>query len=118
MAPGVPNTRRAAGLTRQRALRVPRRDEDLRPHIRALKTAPPCWGSRRLWAYRSFVERLPVTKTRLLRVMREQTLLVRPNRPRTAQRPPSRQQPQADDTPRVGGHRQDHSEGRGLWRGL
>jgi transposase-like protein len=40
--------RRAAGMTRQRSLRVLQRDEGLLPRIQALKAEPPFWGYRRI----------------------------------------------------------------------
>jgi hypothetical protein len=81
-------------VTRQRSLRGTPRDADRLPHLQALNAEPPCWGYRRLWAYRRFVEPLPVHKTPLLRLMREHPLLVRPKRQLRAQRTPTR------DTPR------------------
>jgi putative transposase len=69
MAPGVKQQRRAAGLTRQRSLRVAERDDHLLPRIQALKAEHPFWGDRRIWAYLRFVEQLPVNKKRILRLM-------------------------------------------------
>ena len=62
-------------------------------------------------------ERLPVNKKRMLRVMREHPLLVRPNLQRTAKRTPSRHTPQPTQ-PHEWGPRQDQRAGRGLWLGL
>jgi hypothetical protein len=59
---GVRKQRRAEGLTCQRALQVTQRDARLLPQIQALKAEPPLWGYRRIWAYLSFVGRLPVDK--------------------------------------------------------
>ncbi len=66
-------------MTRQRALRVVQRDEDLLPRLRTLKAEHPFWGYRRVWAYLRFVEQLPVNKRRVLRLTREHGLLVPPN---------------------------------------
>ena len=69
------------------------RDASLLAHIRALKAEHPFWGYRRIWAYLHFVEQLAVNKKRVLRVMREHNLLVRPNRKLKATRTPSRSKP-------------------------
>jgi putative transposase len=58
---------------------VTQRDEGLLPHIQGLKAEPPCWGYRRIWAYLHFVAGLSVNKKRVLRVMREHNLVVKPN---------------------------------------
>ena len=71
--------RRGAGLTRRRALRVSQRDAGLLPRLPQLKAEHPLWGYRRIWAYRRFVEHCSVNKKRLLRLMQEHRLVVRPN---------------------------------------
>jgi hypothetical protein len=73
MAPGVKNKRRAAGLTRQRSLRVSQRDECLLPRMQALKAEPPFWGYRRVWASLRVVEPPPVNTKRVRRLMPEVT---------------------------------------------
>ena len=80
-------------MTRQRSLRGIQRDEGLRPRSQALKAAHPCWGYRRSWAYLHVLERLPVNKKRLWRLMRAQYLLVTPTLRRNAKRTPPRSQP-------------------------
>jgi putative transposase len=82
-----------ARLTRRRSLQVTQRDEDLLPRIQALKAEHPFWGYRRIWAYLHFVEQLPINKKRVLRVMREHNLLVKPNVKLRAKRTPSRRKP-------------------------
>ena len=57
---------------------------------KALKAEHPFWGYRRIWAYLPFVEQLSINKKRVLRVLREHTLLVQPNRKLKATRTPSR----------------------------
>jgi putative transposase len=58
-------------------------DAGLLPRIDALKAEHPFWGDRRTWAYLRFVEHLAVSNQRILRLLREQHLLVPPNlRPR------------------------------------
>jgi putative transposase len=66
-------------VKRRRSLQVMQRDEHLLPQIQALKTAHPCWGYRRIWAYLRFIEQQPVNKKRSWRLMREHRLLVPPN---------------------------------------
>jgi putative transposase len=58
---------------------VTQRDEYLLPRIQQLKAEHPFWGYRRIWAYLRFVERMPVHKKRILRLMRKHHLLVPPN---------------------------------------
>jgi putative transposase len=72
---------------------VTQRDEDLLPRLHGLKAEPPCWGYRRLWAYRHFVERLAVNKKHVFRVMQEHHLLGKPNPRLKAKRTPTRSQP-------------------------
>jgi putative transposase len=50
---------------------VIQRDAGLRPRIEALKVEHPFWGDRRMCAYLRFVERLPVQKKQIWRLMRE-----------------------------------------------
>jgi putative transposase len=66
-------------MRRQRSLLVTQRDDILLPRIQALKAEHPFWGYRRIWAYLRFVEQRQVKKKRILRLMRERHLLVRPN---------------------------------------
>jgi putative transposase len=47
--------------------------------IQALKAEHPFWDCRRVWAYLRCVEQLPVNKKRILWLMREPHLLVKPN---------------------------------------
>jgi putative transposase len=72
---------------------VTERDASLLSHIQALKAEPPFWGYRRRWAYLRFVEQLPIHKKRVLRVMREQHLLVKSNPQLKAKRTLSRSKP-------------------------
>jgi putative transposase len=65
----------------------------LLPRIQQLKADHPFWGYRRIWAYLHYVERLPVHKKRIFRVMRENSLLVTPNQRLRAKRTPTRAKP-------------------------
>jgi putative transposase len=76
-------------MKRRRALRVTQRDEELVPCIQALKAEHPFWGYRRIWAYLRFVDHLPVNRKRVLRLMREHQLLVKPNLRLKAKRTPT-----------------------------
>jgi putative transposase len=75
-------------MTRHRSLRVIQWVEGLLPRIEALKADHPFWGYRSIWAYLRFVERSPVNKKRILRLMREQHLLVPPHQRLRAKRTP------------------------------
>jgi putative transposase len=81
-------------VTRQRALRVAQRDEELLPRIQALKAEHPFWGYRCMWAHLRCVEQLAVNKKRMLRLRRELRLLVTPHQRLKAKRtPPGRKPP-------------------------
>jgi transposase InsO family protein len=80
-------------MTRRRSLQVIQRDAQLLPRIQALKAEHPFWGYRRIWAYLRFVEQWPVNKKRVLRLMREQHLVVNPYDKLKAKRTPSRSKP-------------------------
>ena len=90
---GVKKKRRVASLTRRRSLQVTPRDEGLLPCIQALKAEHPFWAYRRIWAHLHFVEKLPINKKHVLRMMREHNLLVKPNLKLKAKRTPSRGKP-------------------------
>ena len=80
-------------MKRRRSLQVMQRDEALLPQIQRLKAAHPFWGYRRIWAYLHFIEHLAVNKKRILRLMREHHLLVRPNVKLKAKRTPNQSTP-------------------------
>jgi putative transposase len=80
-------------LRRRRSFRVTQRDMALLPQIQALKAEHPFWGYRRIWAYLRFVEPLPVHKKRVLRLMWEAALLVKPQRRLKAKRTPTGSKP-------------------------
>jgi putative transposase len=80
-------------MKRRRALRVAQRDEELVPCIQALKAEHPFWGYRRIWAHLRFVQQRAVNKKRILRLMREQHLLVPPHLRLKAKRAPTGSKP-------------------------
>lgn len=61
--------------------------------IRAIKAEHPFWGYRRVWASLKFRDGLDVNKKRVLRLMREAGLLVKPNAKLRASRTVSRPKP-------------------------
>jgi putative transposase len=80
-------------MSRQPSPLVAQRNEGLLQRIRELKAEHPFWGYRRIWAYLRFVDQLPVNKKRILRLMREHSLLVTPNQRLKAKRTPARNKP-------------------------
>jgi hypothetical protein len=66
-------------MSRQVPPSVAQENQGLQARIQALKVEHPFWGYRRMWAHLRFVGQLPVHKKRILRLMREQHLLVPPN---------------------------------------
>jgi len=54
-------------------------DERLLSLIQPLKAEHPFWGYRRIWAYIKYRLNQPVNKKRILRIMRENSLMVSPN---------------------------------------
>jgi transposase InsO family protein len=66
-------------MSRRKSLKVAQRNEALVEPIRALKAEHPFWGYRRVWAHLRYVDGQPVNKKRILRLMREHDLLVKPN---------------------------------------
>jgi putative transposase len=80
-------------MSRQRSPLVAQRHASRLEQVQTLKAEHPFWGYRRLWAYLRFAEQLPVNKKRLLRLMREPHLLVRPNLRLKAKRTPTSRKP-------------------------
>jgi putative transposase len=80
-------------MSRQPSLLVARRHDALVPRIRELKAEHPFWGDRRIWAYLRGVEQRPVNQQRMLRLLREHPLLVRPDVRLRAQQTPTRSTP-------------------------
>jgi len=54
-------------------------DSQILPQIQVIKSDHPFWGYRRIWAYLKFRQGVLVNKKRILRIMRENDLLVKPN---------------------------------------
>lgn len=56
-----------------------KQDTQILPQIQSIKSDHPFWGYRRVWAYLKYRQGLPVNKKRILRIIRENDLLVKPN---------------------------------------
>jgi hypothetical protein len=72
---------------------VARRHDALVQRLRELKAEHPFWGYRRIWPYWRFIEQRPVHKKRVLHLLREQQLLVRPHSQLQAKGTPMRSKP-------------------------
>ena len=82
-------------MRRRPSCAIIRRNEPLVDRIRELKADHPFWGYRRIWAHLKFVDHLPVNKKRILRLMRRNDLLVKPNLRLKAKRTSMKAKPQA-----------------------
>jgi putative transposase len=81
---------------RRRSPTVAERNRPVVARIRELKGDHPFWGYRRVWAHLRYVDGLVVNKKRVLRLMREHGLLVKPNRKLRARRTSNRRKPRPD----------------------
>lgn len=88
---------------RNKSLSVKKRNEFLATQIKALKTAHPLWGYRRVWSYLKYRQGLVVNKKRVYRLLKEQNMLVTPNVRLKAKRGPMRPKPRADKPNQFGG---------------
>lgn len=82
-------------MTRSKSSKVALRSEPILERMVALKAEHPFWGYRRIWAHLRFVDHLPVNRKRILRIMREAGLLVKPNLRLRAKRTYSKSKPRA-----------------------
>lgn len=80
-------------MKRQAAISVTDRNLPIVERIKALKADHPFWGYRRVWAHLKYVNGLEVNKKRILRLMREHELVVKPNTRLKANRTPGRGKP-------------------------
>lgn len=83
-------------MKRRSSAVVAERNSSLVERIKALKSDHPFWGYRRVWAHLKYVNGLEVNKKRILRLMREHALLVKPNARLKAVRTPQRSKPKPD----------------------
>jgi len=82
-------------MKRKTSIRVVERNADILSRIQTLKAEHPFWGYRRLWAQLHHAQGLPVNKKRVLRLLREHELLVKPNLKLRAVRTPTKSKPRA-----------------------
>lgn len=79
---------------RKGSLKIVLRNSAVVERINGIKAEHPFWGYRRVWAYLRFIDNLEVNKKRVLRLMKEGGLIVKPNirlkALRTATRPKPR----------------------------
>lgn len=80
-------------MKRHASTKVAERNADLIRRIQPLKADHPFWGYRRVWAHLKFVDQLPVNKKRILRLMRQHDLLVKPNLRLKAKRTSTKSKP-------------------------
>lgn len=102
-------------MKRQAAANVTDRNLPVVERIRGLKADHPFWGYRRVWAHLKYVNGLDVNKKRILRLMREYDLLVKPNTRLKAARTSGRSKPRPTKPNEWLGHRYDQGDGRRLW---
>ncbi len=82
-------------MTRSRSLSRTEADVPILERIQALKLDHPLWGYRRVWAYMRYREGVVIGKNRVVRLMKENDLLVRPNTRLKAKRYSTRPKPRA-----------------------
>jgi putative transposase len=80
-------------MSRHQSPLVAQRNESLLQRIQELKAEHPFWGRRRIWADLHFGEARAVNKKRVLRLMREDHLLVKPHLTLRAKRTPTGSKP-------------------------
>lgn len=80
-------------MIRRPSPKVSQRNQKLLERIRALKADHPFWGYRRIWAQLRDPEGPAINKKRILRLMRKNDLLVKPNLRLKALRTPTRSKP-------------------------
>ena len=60
-------------------MKIKAKNKELLNQIQSLKLEHPFWGYRRIWAYLKYRQGLTVNRKRVLRLMKENNLLVTPN---------------------------------------
>ena len=80
-------------MKRKTSQSVIERNDSILQRIKELKADHPFWGYRRLWAHLKFVDKLPVNKKRILRLVRRHDLLVKPNLKLKAKRTSTKSKP-------------------------
>ena len=83
-------------MKRAKSLSVLKRNQTLLEQIKEIKTDHPLWGYRRIWSYLKYRQGIAVNKKRVYRLMKEQDLIVTPQKRLKAKRGPMRPKPHAD----------------------
>ena len=81
---------------RQESEAVRERNSGVVAKMIGIKEEHPFWGYRRVWAYLRYVEGIEINKKRVLRLIRQHKLLVKPDRHLRSNRTPQRRKPQPD----------------------
>ena len=80
-------------MKRRGSALVAERNVPIVERIKALKAEHPFWGYRRTWAHLKYVDGLEINKKRVLRLMQEHDLLVKPDTRLKAVRTPGKSKP-------------------------
>ena len=80
-------------MRRRESERVKERNSPLVTRIKEIKADHPFWGYRRVWAHLKYVDGLEVNRKRVLRLMQQHGLVVKPNTRLKAVRSPQRSKP-------------------------
>jgi putative transposase len=80
-------------MKRRTSEAVIERNSPLVDRIKILKADNPFWGYRRIWAHLRYVSGLDINKKRVLRLMQQHELTVKPNTRLKAVRTPQRSKP-------------------------
>jgi len=83
-------------MKRRLSLAVIERNLPIVERIQEIKAEHPFWGYRRTWAHLRYVDGLNVNKKRILRLMRNSDLLVKPDSQLKATRTPGRSKPRPE----------------------
>ena len=80
-------------MRRRTSAAVTERNLPVVERIKELKSEHPFWGYRRAWAHLKYIDGLEINKKRVLRLMQQQELVVKPNTRLKAIRTPQRSKP-------------------------
>jgi transposase InsO family protein len=80
-------------MKRKVSVLVAERNVPIVERIKALKAEHPFWGYRRTWAYLKYIDGKDINKKRVLRLMQEHDLLVKPDKRLKAVRTPGKSKP-------------------------
>jgi len=80
-------------MKRKQAQFVIQRNATLLIQVKSIKNDHPLWGYRRIWSYLKYRQGIAVNKKRIYRLMKEQNLIVTPEKRLKAKRGPMRPKP-------------------------